>query len=140
MEKVFLFLNLISSFYMLGIIWIVQSVHYPAFAAVDSEKFVNFHKNHTEALGPAMIVELLSSVALFFIIPENLIFTGANLFLTLITWILTFFLSVPLHNKLSKGYDLNSIRKLVKTNWLRTMIWTVRSATITVLFFQVGLI
>jgi len=40
----------------------------------------------------------------------------------------TIFLQIPLHKKLSKGYEREVVRKLVATNWIRTIGWTVRAA------------
>jgi peroxiredoxin Q/BCP len=39
----------------------------------------------------------------------------------------TQFLQVPCHTKLAAGFDQNVHRRLVKTNWIRTVIWSLRS-------------
>jgi hypothetical protein len=38
----------------------------------------------------------------------------------------TFFISVPFHNRLAQGFDYIAIDGLVRTNWLRTLAWTAR--------------
>ena len=38
----------------------------------------------------------------------------------------TVFLSVPLHARMSRGHDERTGRRLVLTNWPRTVGWTVR--------------
>jgi hypothetical protein len=35
---------------------------------------------------------------------------------------------VPQHAKLTGGFDEHAIRKLVHTNWIRTILWSVKSA------------
>ena len=45
--------------------------------------------------------------------------------LVLSTWVVTFFVSVPLHNQISSGVDIQQASsKLVSTNWIRTIQWT----------------
>ncbi|WP_375560093.1 hypothetical protein ACE193_20605 [Bernardetia sp. OM2101] len=53
------------------------------------------------------------------------------LLLTISLWILTAWVFVPLHGKLgdiTKGYDLEIIKKLVFRNWFRTVFWSLRLA------------
>ena len=50
--------------------------------------------------------------------------------LTLVTWLHTGVVAVPLHNKLAQGYDPASIQRLVRTNWVRTTAWTLRAAVL----------
>ncbi|HUF03629.1 MAG TPA: hypothetical protein VMM38_05570 [Aridibacter sp.] len=45
----------------------------------------------------------------------------------LLTWIFTFLVQVPIHNSLSKGFDDSLVKKLVRTNLLRTVAWSLRS-------------
>lgn len=54
-------------------------------------------------------------------------------FLTIgVTWGTTFAVSVPMHKKLKEeGKQPDAIKKLVKTNWIRTASWT--------LVFAIGL-
>jgi hypothetical protein len=39
----------------------------------------------------------------------------------------TVFLSVPLHARMARGYSPDTGRRLVLTNWPRTIAWTSRS-------------
>lgn len=122
-------LNLAVTFYMLGLIWIVQLIHYPSFMLVDQSQFAAFHDKHSQALGllagPAMILELILSVLLFW--REAGLLTAVLVGLTIALWISTFFLSVPLHNRLASGYSKVLIVRLVQTNWVRTILWSVKA-------------
>ena len=63
-------LNFASTWYMVGLIWLIQLVHYPLFNYVGPEEFIVFHENHkiliTPVVGIVMIVELVTSVIIFF--------------------------------------------------------------------------
>ena len=47
-------------------------------------------------------------------------------FLLAAIWVTTALVQVPLHRRLSEGYDASSGRRLVTTNWLRTALWSGR--------------
>ena len=118
-------------FFMTGIIWLIQLVHYPAFKFIDENKFKEFHSFHsskiTYIVAPVMALELLTAFALCWLSQAVYIW---NFILVLVLWALTGFVSVPLHNSLAGNYDLKKVNQLVNTNWFRTAIWTFRSAAI----------
>lgn len=114
---------------LVGLIWTIQLVHYPAFRYVDRDQFVNFHKMHTLRItlfvAPVMVVELMAALYLLFVMS----FSGQQLLLSLLvlgTWLSTFFLSVPQHNILAQGKDEKRILKLIQYNWVRTTLWTLK--------------
>jgi len=130
-----LLLHLAATLYMTGLIWFVQVVHYPLLERVsrESEDFTNYERAHVRRTGwvvmPAMLLELGTAIAL--LIPA---FAGNRppyFILSLVVlagiWLVTFSLSVPCHNKLSKGWDPSAHRRLVSTNWLRTLGWSARA-------------
>ncbi len=139
MQKIIVILQILSSIIMFGVIWIIQLVQYPFFSHVNAENFPNYHAAHTfwitPVVAPSMIVELITSILIFFYPPKNvddkLLYIG--LVLTLIVWAATFFIQIPLHNKLANGFDANAHRSLVNTNWIRTIAWSLR--TILVIYF-----
>jgi hypothetical protein len=45
----------------------------------------------------------------------------------LLIWCSTAFLQVPMHQRLSSGFDAAAHRSLVKTNWVRTILWSARA-------------
>lgn len=131
MEIIF-FINTFTTFYMLGIIWFVQVVHYPLFSFASKESFPEFARQHSRfatyvVVGP-MIVELFTSFLLIFKSSSELKYLFvAGFFLVLFIWVSTFILQVPQHKKLGNGYDENSHRVLVTSNWIRTACWSLRS-------------
>jgi hypothetical protein len=142
MSKIFLIINFASTFFMLGVIWLIQLVQYPFFAQVGKENFQQYHAAHTfwitPVVAPAMILELLTSFFLIIYPPENidskLIWIG--LILTLTVWLSTLFLQVPMHEKLAQGFDAEAHRFLVNSNWIRTIAWTLRSGLLGYLLWK----
>jgi hypothetical protein len=43
-----------------------------------------------------------------------------------LNWLSTWRVQVPLHERLSSGFDVHAHQRLVGTNWWRTLSWTVR--------------
>lgn len=124
-----------ACFFMLGLIWLIQLIHYPGFAMVEKARFSEFHSRHSRALtalaGPMMTVELLTGLALM-IDSGYRIPWSVNFLLICVAWTVTFTQSVPAHNRLSLGYCESSIERLIKTNWLRTLAWTLRAVLLTI--------
>ena len=139
MAKILLILQIFSTLTMFGVIWIIQLVQYPFFSHVNAENFQKYHAAHTfwitPVVAPAMIVELITSIFIIFYPPKNLdsklLFIG--MLLAIGVWASTFFIQIPLHEKLSNGFDAEAHKSLVQTNWIRTIIWSLRA--ILVLYF-----
>ncbi|MCR9206481.1 MAG: hypothetical protein NXH75_18000 [Halobacteriovoraceae bacterium] len=122
------------TFMMTGVIWQVQLVTYPLF--VDLRRFdkegeaVRFlHECYTPRISwiviPLMFGELFLSLYTLYRIPNP---SSSLLFLpVLINWLTTFIFSVPLHGSMEKIDNLKTAQSLVKTNWIRTFFWTLRS-------------
>ena len=134
MEKELLIIitNLVSISMMFGISWIIQIVHYPSFNFVEANKFVDFSKFHTSNISyivvPVMLIELLTSFLILNITIENSIkyLLIISLFLLILNWISTFMVQVPLHKSLSSKKDYKLIIHLVRSNWMRTIFWSIR--------------
>ncbi|MGA1193555.1 MAG: hypothetical protein ACO3ZG_04135 [Kiritimatiellia bacterium] len=116
--------------FMTGIIWFVQLIHYPWFHDVPADRFVAYHQKYTRMMGglvgPVMLAELASGLLLLALMPEARLVLVLSLLLLAIIWLSTFALQVPTHHRLSQGYEISLHRKLVQTNWIRTVAWTAR--------------
>lgn len=114
---------------MMGLIWLIQLVHYPSFKFIEKNEFCQFHKMHsiriTLIVGPVMAIELISGVLLLLKHISNFLLIINLLFLILI-WLATAFVSVPIHSRLESAKTDSYIDNLVKTNWIRTFLWTFR--------------
>ncbi len=122
-------LNFICTVFMTGVIWMVQLVHYPSFLYVEVSNFKKFHVFHSNRISwivaPVMLLELLTSYFLVYYNSQNFL-NWVGFFLIILIFLLTAFVSVPRHNKLSLAHDETVIKQLISTNWFRTALWTVR--------------
>jgi len=118
------------AWYMVGLIWFVQVVHYPLMAQIPEDVFVGYEHRHTHftsfVTAPVMVLELGTAIWLAWQMDQLVWFWWSNVLAVVLLWVSTFFIQVPLHEKLSASYDLRTIRKLVQSNWIRTVIWTVK--------------
>lgn len=123
-------IHLVSSFMMIGIIWLVQIINYPLFALVPEQFFKEYHKKHLTRsqwiIVPLMLIELLSGfLLLFWYIPQVSYWLYLlNFFLIFLVWIETFLIQAPKHNQLQASHSQKSIEQLVNLNWLRTITWS----------------
>jgi hypothetical protein len=53
-----------------------------------------------------------------------------------IIWLSTFLLQVPIHKKLRSGKEDSHIKRLVATNWIRTIAWSLKAVWVTVAAVQ----
>ncbi len=137
-ESLVFLVHLLSTLFMVGVIWFVQLVHYPLFALVGEQSFVAYERAHCARTGvvviPAMLLELSSAIALVFLLTSaQQVLLVVNLCLLALIWASTFFLQVPAHNRLSHSFDVSAHQRLLLTNWVRTFLWSARMVLLTVL-------
>ena len=136
MPNLILCLNLLSTWYMVGLIWMVQIVHYPLFAKVSTENYVQYQQLHeryiTPVVGLPMMIEIITAILLLNFLPKGVssVWIWFALILLIVIWLSTAFLQVPCHSKLSIAFDSEAHRRLVNTNWIRTVCWTLRGALV----------
>ncbi|MEQ8634619.1 hypothetical protein [Gimesia maris] len=142
MKTLFL-LQLVSTFYMTGLIWFVQIVHYPLFALVGRARFTRYQQAHqirtSFAVGPMMLTEAATTVAIVYWPPPGMgpAFTWTGVCLLFVVWFSTALRQVPRHHVLASRFSPRHIRSLVISNWLRTIAWTARSVLLLIYLAQV---
>lgn len=119
-------LIILVNVFLLSLILITQFVSYPLFLKVDKKHFTTYHQSYTFYISivvmPAMLIELFLSFNQ--IIHSVDYFSILNIALLGVIWLSTFFIQVPIHNKIAFNYDKKMIKKLISTNWIRTYAWT----------------
>ncbi|MCX6857609.1 MAG: hypothetical protein NTV80_22215 [Verrucomicrobia bacterium] len=124
-----LLLHAFITWMLCGLIWTVQVVHYPLFEDVGHENFSAYHGKHmwliTWIVMPLMFLEVASAGLLLFWGEHSWPFL-VSLAALAVAWLSTAVYQVPMHDKLVRGYDAEIIRRLVLTNWWRTLAWTLR--------------
>lgn len=128
-----------SSWGLFVLIWLIQIVHYPSFRYIDATQFDSFHNHHTNMITlivlPLMLCELMNvlwvtyktSFSSIFLLLSGIVF---------IIWLTTFLVSVPLHGQMVQFKNAAAIEKLIATNWIRTIFWTVKVVIVTFLFYK----
>lgn len=139
-NELILLLQLASTLFMTGLIWFVQLVHYPLMKLAGAEQFSTFsaaHQNRTTwvVAGP-MMLELATSLGLVVsstMLRQSLVYQ-ASVILLIAIWISTALRQMPLHRQLLLGHNAQCIERLVRSNWIRTFAWTLRSVILCCLF------
>lgn len=121
---------------MFGVILVVQVVHYPLFRHVAADAYPTFQVAHmrriTWIVAPAMALELGTAIWIVIASPAGVqgwpAWTGLGL--ALLIWAATALVQGPLHRRLADGFDADLHRHLVRTNWVRTVVWAGRAALV----------
>lgn len=124
--------NLCATGMLVGLIWTVQLVHYPLFAAVGAGAWPAYAAEHgrriTVLVAPWMALEGVTALALLWVrppaVPAWQAWAGAGL--VGLIWLVTATLLVPLHTRLAAGFSPAVAANLVSRNWIRTAAWTAR--------------
>lgn len=114
-------IELLLSFGLFILIWLIQCLHYPTFLFTDQKRFVHFEVFHTKRISYIVIPLMMSEALCMLMIRDFVVIAIVSLI-----WASTFFIQVPCHNKLKHGYDEVVIRKLIRTNWIRTVLWSLK--------------
>jgi hypothetical protein len=100
---------------------VVGDVEFRAYAAAHSART-------SWVVAIPMVVEAATAVWLATLPPDAglqpLMWLGLGL--VVVVWMSTFWLQVPCHRELARGFDRRIHQRLVRTNWLRTAAWTAR--------------
>ena len=129
---------------MFGVILMVQWVHYPLFRHVGTEQYTTYQAEHmrriTWIVAPLMGTELVTAVLLGAAPPPGVPAgaAGVGLALVLLIWGTTGLVQVPLHRRLTDGFDPAVHRRLVRTNWLRTVAWGLRAGLVLWMLARAG--
>lgn len=128
--RMVLVLQALSSLNLMGLIACIQWVHYPMFARLEKPEFAESLRWHGERItwlvAPLMLIELSCSLLLYLFPPWPSSIFGLGLGLVVALWFSTGLVQVPLHSRLTRGYDPVAVRLLVASNWLRTLLWSAR--------------
>lgn len=117
----------IVNFGLVVLIWLVQLIIYPSLAHVALPEFASWHARYMKLIsiivGPMMAAQMALAARALMLQPDGvilLIVAGI-----VIAWASSLLLSVPCHRTLrQKGKDLAVIERLVRTNWIRTLLWS----------------
>lgn len=136
-ELVVLTIHLVATAAMTGLIWFVQLVHYPLFGVVGETDFVAYEREHTRrtgfVVGPFMAAEGVTTLWLFFVPVDGRLLPLVGGLLLAVVLGSTVAVQVPLHDTLSRAPDRTAMRRLVRSNWTRTIGWSLRTVVAAVM-------
>lgn len=127
----------IASGAMCGVIWFVQVVHYPLFGYGDaaSSDYARENQHRTgRVVIPFMLVEGLAAGAIAWRPPPGVSFPVAIVGVAMVAalWLSTALVQMPLHARLAAdGHAPAVVARLVRSNWLRTALWSARAVLAT---------
>jgi hypothetical protein len=113
----------------------VQIVHYPLFARVEGESSTRFADENQARTGPVvipfMLVEGLTTAVIAGSpppgVPRSVAIAGLGAVIAI--WLSTACVQMPLHARLGReGHAPAVVARLVRSNWLRTALWSARAA------------
>lgn len=132
----------LSTWAMVGLIWFVQVVHYPLMGGVGGAEWTAYERAHTRrttwVVLPWMVAEMVTALLLAANAWGLLAWPGkgdavpaavpatVGAVLVVAVWLSTFLLQVPCHARLERAWDPTVHRRLVATNWVRTILWSAR--------------
>ena len=129
-------IQFLSTFWMVCVIWFVQIVHYPLFLKINESTSRDYFKQHQFLISwivlPAMILEAVS-LLLLRAHNFNSIFWSLSFLLLILIWCSTFLVQVPIHRQLLNEPSQSLIKKLIYTNWIRTILWTLKMGVVVTL-------
>lgn len=134
-QDALLIVNAAATWFMCGIIWLVQIVHYPLFREYDRGSFTEAMETHQRrtawVVSSPILIELITSVLLLVWPPRGvpLWMRVTGVVLVAVCGLSTWIRQVPLHERLATGgFNEHLHQRLVQSNWLRTVVWSLHGA------------
>ena len=119
-----------AAWYGAGFTWTMQVLNYPLLALVGRDSFTAYERSHNQrfirVVGPGVLVAVISTGVLLVSPPAGVPTAAALLssLLLLVIIVATVAFQAPAHGKLAEGFDEQLHARLVRSNWLRTICWT----------------
>ena len=123
-------LEIVLNSILLGVILTTQLVSYPLFLKVNIDNFKSYHNFYTKHISYIVVPLMLFE---FFINFYNLYHSSiiypkfyiSSLVLIFI-WFSTMLIQLPLHININFYFSKIVIDKLIKSNWIRTVLWSIK--------------
>ncbi|MFM9133342.1 MAG: hypothetical protein ACKORY_11670 [Actinomycetota bacterium] len=130
--------HLAATWFMVGLIWTIHTVHYPLFAEVGAATYEAFQAAHVDRIGKLLLLPWLTegTTLLFLLwfafpggrrdlrVPVAIGAVAMGLVLAI-----SGFWSAPAHGELADGFDAAVHSRLMTATLVRTVAWTVRGLT-----------
>jgi len=122
--------HLAATSVMAGLIWTIQLLHYPFFHHLEKHTFAQQMKVHRTKISfiviPVMLLELITGFYLLIVSTEFSLHFSAGFVMIVLIWLSTFLFQMRSHNQIAEEYDSSAVNTLIRTNWIRTLLWSIR--------------
>ena len=113
---------------MAVLILLVQLIIYPSFRAISDDNFIAWHRRYVTIIG-FIVIPLMFIQAGCIGMQVLAVADGRNMLSALAVLgagVVTFTISAPCHRVLQRnGKDPETITRLIRTNWIRTVCWII---------------
>lgn len=125
-----LIFNMLVTTLLCGMSWYTQTVHYPLFLHLKKIKMPTFYvddqKRNLMIYAPLMLIEILTTFAVFFFTDAKMLagmalLSNAGIIVAVIAF------QFPVYRQLMFGFDGPSIKELIYYNWIKTFFWSVKT-------------
>ncbi len=144
LDILLLIVNAAATWFMGGVIWFVQIVHYPLFDGMGASDFQNYAVRHRNLTSMVVVIPMLTEIVTSLVLamiwkrPDGLLLWLA-FWMVVGIWICTALGSIPCHERLcSSGYSTSAHHLLVSSNWLRTLLWSARAVLVSFLMYKLA--
>ncbi len=127
-----LLLHLALTGFLTGLAWFVALVHYPLFLNI--QNFSAYEREHIRRTMPLTLSTMLGESALSLwlaILYPTEVWVWVNGGGAILIWLSTMLWQVPLHYKMVKEPTLANRRRMIRSHWPRTLLWTLRLMLLT---------
>jgi len=131
--------NAASTWWMTGLVWFVQIVHYPLFENVGRSEFKVYHEEHVRRTRFVVLVPMVLELILSLLIALSPQTNGSLAILAWVgvacvcgVWSSTFLWQVPDHDRLGQEFAMTTLRSLLRGNGIRSAIWSIHSVIVAI--------
>jgi len=134
-------IHLVSSFMMIGIVWLVQVINYPLLSLVPEQFFSAYYRSHLLKsqwiIVPLMVLEAATGglLLIFPIVQVAYWLYQINFALIVLIWLETILMHLSVHRQLKERHSKAAIENLTRIGWLRTITWSAHGAVLIAILY-----
>ncbi len=132
MAEMILLVCTFFTIYAVGMIWTLQLNHYPLYNSIAPEDFKDYMAAHNRRLLLPIVlpsaIAFATAIVLLFLPPAGVsrVPLAMVVCLNIVIALSTAFVQGPAHRALEQqGYSPALVQRVIRTNWVRTVAWTI---------------
>lgn len=132
-----------ATFFMAGVIWFTQIIHYRLFQLIDAHTIPDYMRRDipwtAKVAAPGMIVEAATGLLLLLnpLPGMDTRLLAVGFFLIAALWLSRAFVQVPCFLRLTQGYRPRTLKYLLHSNWFCVWLWSLRCVLVGKLAMQI---